>query len=442
MYHATLENCVVSQIGEIICDQSRFVQCTLGDAGVSPPMPAVRLRSRMAGTSNHLDRCTFQGGVYLDHMTFESGTWHLTDGQLSGQTFIGSAVLGGRFGGSGGLTAEQTQIRHCTISNLMDLVCSGARLTDCEIMHSPGRGARLHDNSVISNSWIHHNLGGGIYCRDSAVRNCEIRANQHAAGEGGGVYLDDGGSVSACTIVENSAAAGGGVYASPSTSIDNSIVYFNTAASGANWAQSGGGAAWEYTCAVPAPPGSGNLSADPLFVPSTRFLAAASPCVNAGLLKPWMTGATDLAGHPRVVNVRPDPGAYEFIFSGTDYDGDGIANDLEPTSYGTDPLNSDSDQDGLSDSQELIAGTDPTKESSTFELETGGSQSVTPEGIVVSWASVDQRTYSLIRATNLTEGLVHTVASDIPSTAPLNVYTDTTAVAETTYFYRIGVRTE
>ena len=36
-----------------------------------------------------------------------------------------------------------------------------------------------------------------------------------------------------------------------------------------------------------------------------------SPCVDAGELDPWMTGATDYLGNPRVFNRKVDMGACE-----------------------------------------------------------------------------------------------------------------------------------
>jgi len=45
----------------------------------------------------------------------------------------------------------------------------------------------------------------------------------------------------------------------------------------------------------------------------------------------------------------------------TDADGDGINNDEEVKNYGTNPLNSDSDNDGVADAKEVKLGTNPNK---------------------------------------------------------------------------------
>jgi hypothetical protein len=59
----------------------------------------------------------------------------------------------------------------------------------------------------------------------------------------------------------------------------------------------------------------GNISADPLFVDSTKSnyqLQAGSPAINAGTnLAPDMP-RLDRAGHPRIVGGTVDLGAYEF----------------------------------------------------------------------------------------------------------------------------------
>jgi hypothetical protein len=43
-------------------------------------------------------------------------------------------------------------------------------------------------------------------------------------------------------------------------------------------------------------------------------LISGQAAVNGGLNLPWMDGALDLAGGPRILNVTVDMGAYESLF--------------------------------------------------------------------------------------------------------------------------------
>ena len=64
----------------------------------------------------------------------------------------------------------------------------------------------------------------------------------------------------------------------------------------------------------PDPGGAGNLTQDPQFVEVTNgnfHLASTSPCIGAGVVQPWMTGAQDLDGNARTTNGRVDMGAYQ-----------------------------------------------------------------------------------------------------------------------------------
>jgi hypothetical protein len=58
---------------------------------------------------------------------------------------------------------------------------------------------------------------------------------------------------------------------------------------------------------------NGCISSDPLFVNGgTDFmLSRASPCINAGINLPWMAGAVDLDGKPRIRSGLVDMGAFE-----------------------------------------------------------------------------------------------------------------------------------
>lgn len=434
-----VEGCAIPELNRITCANAIFSNCTLGAVGGFPMPPDVSLVAGSDGASNWLYDCTFEGGVHLPGEHADHGTWVIRRGVIHGQVETRAGTIEGDFGGGGTLVGGPTWFRQCTISNLWQFTAHGSTITSSEILYAPMRGMELQDGALLTHSRIHHN-GGGVAAVNSTVRNCEIWANDAGAENGGGLWLDAGATVSACTIVENNAAAGGGVYVSDGgAAIDNTIVQFNSAVTDANW-HDAGAVTWAYSSSDPGPPGIGNQADDPQFVPSTRLLAAGSPCINAGAVEGWMSGAVDLAGHPRVVNGRPDLGAYEFIFAEDDYDGDGLGNEDEVNDYGTDPDSADTDADGQSDADEVVAGSDPVQAASSFKWEADSLPEVTPEGNVLKWSSLSTRVYTITRASDLGAGFVDTIAASLPATPPLNTYTDTTAAADQPAFYSISVR--
>src|SRR5262249_37183178 len=97
----------------------------------------------------------------------------------------------------------------------------------------------------------------------------------------------------------------------------NCIIYFNLVHvannPSSNWLSTGT-AIFDHCCITPDPGGAGNITQDPQFVNLTNgdfHLASASPCIDAGIVQPWMTGAFDLDGNPRVQGPSADIGAYE-----------------------------------------------------------------------------------------------------------------------------------
>jgi hypothetical protein len=171
--------------------------------------------------------------------------------------------------------------------------------------------------------------GGGIFETNSVIRNSLIVSNsavtgaaEGSGGFGGGVYMQ-GGALLNCTVSLNSAdnflaqpGAGGGVYVE-SGGVTNSIIYFNflqdVSSTTSNWFNSGVGI-FDHCCTTPNPGGAGNITQDPQFVDlaSGNFhLGPTSPCIDAGVVQPWMASAFDLDGNPRVRGASVDIGAYE-----------------------------------------------------------------------------------------------------------------------------------
>jgi hypothetical protein len=145
--------------------------------------------------------------------------------------------------------------------------------------------------------------GGGS--SQGSVYNSLYRWNRaDSAGGGAG-----GGTLYNCTLADNWAGAGGGV---DFCSVVNCIIWGNVANFGSNFFRLGA----MFTCSAPLLPGAGCISNDPQFINVAMGdfrLQEGSPCIDAGTNLPWMAGATDLDGNPRVTAGRVDMGCYEFI---------------------------------------------------------------------------------------------------------------------------------
>lgn len=107
----------------------------------------------------------------------------------------------------------------------------------------------------------------------------------------------------------------------------------------------------------------------------------------------------------------------------------GCSNNFDASAAG------DPDADGLQTWQEYVAGTIPTSSASVFAV-----ASVSGLGAAeceLRWHSAANRFYAIDRATNLLPSAFSPVASNLPPTPPLNVYTDVVPGGRQVYFYRI-----
>jgi len=211
------------------------------------------------------------------------------------------------------------------------VVCCDIATNRAYAHHAYGGGVYilggLVENCTISGNLSritgHTEAGGGIQIGAGTVRNCLVVGNRvsgYGVDFGGNGVRMTGGSIENCTIVENigTNSPGGGVRQEGGT-ILNTIVMFNEG-NPSNLSQTAG--TFSFSCTTPLPTGGGNVSnidANPLFRnrdAGLYTLSPASPCVNRGIMRPWMTGARDLAGNPRTIGL-PDMGAYELQPSGT-----------------------------------------------------------------------------------------------------------------------------
>jgi parallel beta-helix repeat protein len=194
--------------------------------------------------------------------------------------------------------------------------------------------------------------------------------------------------------------------------------------------------------------GPGNLNLDPRFTgaAATNFhLTAPSPCIDAGTNLAALV-ATDFDGTPRPLDGNGsggpafDIGAYEFLLASADSNGDGIPdgwcqrfqlNPLAPDTASADP-----DFDGLNNSSEYVADTNPTNAASTFHIQ---GFALTPDA-TVAFASSTNRLYTLFSADDPGTGAWTAVVGQdgIHATNVTTQLTDTNSAPGR--FYRVGVR--
>jgi uncharacterized repeat protein (TIGR02543 family) len=174
------------------------------------------------------------------------------------------------------------------------------------------------ETTVLSGNYA--NAGGGLYVMQGSpqMSNCLVVGNQ--ATEGGGLKNYDGVLVlQNCTLAQN--IEGGGIYNGlGDTVLVNCILWDNLT----DIYSPGGSVSATYSCIESGWAGTGNISADPLFVDAVNSdvrLQAGSPCIDAG--NGAVSAECDLDGNargyddPDTINsgigaLPVDMGAYEY----------------------------------------------------------------------------------------------------------------------------------
>jgi len=164
------------------------------------------------------------------------------------------------------------------------------------------------NHCVISNHYAVAQGGALFRC---IVRNSIVTGNQGIFAAGSGSIFEN------CTLTGNTP----GAWPVLSGTARNCIIYSNPPVNGSSYYSAALTAQFcchDVTIAGGAALGStsaNNITVNPLLVttlPAVPYIIAAnSPCRNAGTTLPWMNGATDFFGDPRVSGAGPDIGAYE-----------------------------------------------------------------------------------------------------------------------------------
>ncbi len=295
-------------------------------------------------TNNSAGAFLWYGGLVTNCLIVNNSVTNLGGGVVCerGGTVAGCSIAGNRAGGydaagGGAVCFRGGTIRACVISNNSAYTAGGAYLMyhglveDCLITNNTtfwdGAGVRFYYGGLCRRSRIIGNhtdgRGGGVFfSRTGVVQNCLIAYNSAPNEKGGGILFYSGnlsqlGYAESCTITANASPLGGGVYFDERDSgiggcMTNCIIYGNTGYDVGNLHMARAG----FCCSATNLPGAGNIATNPAFMAAAAAdfrLQNGSPCINVGTNLPWMTGATDLAGNPRIYFGIVDIGCYEFV---------------------------------------------------------------------------------------------------------------------------------
>ncbi|MGH7940794.1 MAG: choice-of-anchor Q domain-containing protein [Limisphaerales bacterium] len=352
---------------------------------------------------------------------------------------------GQRYSGGG---ACDSVIYNCTLAG--NTALSGGGAYNCLLAHC----ALIGNNA--SSTGTTGGAGGGAF--GGVLNDCTLRGNTAANNSytsGGGaavsnvlnncVIADNGTYLAApraaigcymtnCTICRNTNRSDDGSTVVAGCTLRNCILYYNgyTTYSGNDL---------KFCCTqLPStypPAGSNDISAAPLFVDTNNdfHLLSNSPCINSGK-NAYVTVTTDMDGNPRIVGGTVDIGAYEYQTPSSVIS----YNYLQQYGLRTDGSVDYADLDGTGFNvyQDWVAGLNPTNPASVLAMLTPVATNA--PGLTVSWQSVSGILYNLERSTNLaTQPPFSIIRTNIPGQTGTTSYTDTSAINDFPYFYRVGV---
>jgi hypothetical protein len=292
--------------------------------------------------------------------------------------------------------------------------------------------------------WVYEQAGGGVFCQrgGGVLNNCVLVGNSALHGGGGACS----GTLNNCLLTRNMGTGygGGAHYAilnNCTVALNDQGAYcsfLNNCIIASNTVNGAGTERFNHCCTTPLPSnGTGNFTNAPLFVDlagGDLHLQSNSPCINAGN-NACVTTTMDLDGDSRIVSGTVDIGAYEYQGTGSVISYAWLQQYGLPTDGSADFI--DSDQDGMSNWQEWICGTNPTNALSALRMI---SATITSTNTTLSWQSVAGVNYSLERSADLGRPF-GVVATNIVGQAAMTSYADTNATGSGPFFYRVGVQT-
>jgi hypothetical protein len=354
-------------------------------------------------------------------------------GGVSKSTLNGCTLAGNTAGSGGG--ANSSTLSSCTLSNNSAVNGGGASLgalNDCIL--SGNRASELGGgaySNILNNCTLQNNFANsGAGASGCKLNDCLVLNNSASAG-GGGAHQS---TLNNCDLAGNSANLGGGAYES---TMNNCIAFYNVVGAGSNYF----GGTLNYCCTQPfASNGVANISNEPDFVDLSGgdfHLQSNSPCINSGN-NAYVTNPADLNGDQRIVGGTVDIGAYEYQTPVSMISYAWLQQYGLPIDVNTDTA--DPDGDGMNNYREWIAGTNPTNALSVLKM-LSPIPTNNPAGLIVSWQSVNNRTYFLQKSINLgAQRAFVSIQSNIVGQAGTTSYTDTNDVLPVSYFYRVGVQ--
>ena len=287
---------------KIFC-KTRFVPFSLGNRAAILSGLTIEGGSRGASmSSGRIVGCRFLDcGNSLMELSSGGGI-NMSGGTVANCRFQGCYATG-LYGGGGGACLSGGTITNCTFSGCQ----SGTN-----VANDQGGGAVLLLGGTVTHSQL-LNSQGGVYpafrIKGGTMRNVLVTGTK--ADSTVAAYQDDG-TIESCTIAGNSVLASTGTVHVAGGTFRNNIVWGNTGV--CELVKKGGSV--DHCCYPEAKEGvNGNTAKDPLLKKGC-VIKSCSPCRDAGVDQPWMTGATDLCGNPRICDDRVDIGCFEVRPSG------------------------------------------------------------------------------------------------------------------------------